>query len=278
MYRVFIQTNSKQLFGAYLARYALMRSTPEVDVQLMNVDTIPEFKKIAGMRYLRTGVPVTYDPNDLQSFTISRFLPPQLMGYRGRALVIDPDIFALADISPLFLMDLGGKSLAACPRRDAWDSSVMLLDCERLKHWNVATFLDQLRSQELDYDVLMTLRKESVLSLDRIWNSLDQLDEHTKMLHTTNRLTQPWKTGLKVDFKKKPGPPILGIIPREWIRRLYTSGPKKYQPHPDAMVTTFFFGLVRNALHDGVLDTTFIEEQIRMGHVRPDLLSVISAP
>ena len=47
--------------------------------------------------------------DDLQSFTPLRFLPPQLMGYQGRAVVIDPDIFATGDIWELLSRDMAGK-------------------------------------------------------------------------------------------------------------------------------------------------------------------------
>ena len=41
---------------------------------------------------LRDGVLRQWHMEDLQSFTPTRFMPPQLTGYQGRAVVIDPDV------------------------------------------------------------------------------------------------------------------------------------------------------------------------------------------
>ena len=46
---------------------------------------------------------------DLQSFTPLRFMPPQLMGYEGRAIVIDPDVFAVGDVYELLTPRHGGQ-------------------------------------------------------------------------------------------------------------------------------------------------------------------------
>ncbi len=55
--------------------------------------------------YLRDGGKREWVRDDLQSFTPTRFLPPQLMGYQGRAVVIDPDVFARGDIWELLSRD-----------------------------------------------------------------------------------------------------------------------------------------------------------------------------
>ena len=48
---------------------------------------------------------------DLQSFTPLRFMPPQLMGYEGRAIVVDPDVFAVGDVHELLTRDMEGKAV-----------------------------------------------------------------------------------------------------------------------------------------------------------------------
>ena len=47
-----------------------------------------------GQTILRAGHVREWDPDDLQSFTPLRFYPPQAMGFEGRAVMTDPDIFA----------------------------------------------------------------------------------------------------------------------------------------------------------------------------------------
>lgn len=278
-YRVFIHTNNKQILGAHLAKFAIerrLRDPSRVRVNFINVDELPEFKAFAGAEYLRKGALTAYDPNDLQSFTLSRFMPPELSGYAGRSMVLDPDIFAIGDVTELFEMDLGGNALGACRKNDAWDTSVMVMDNAKLRHWKIAALLNSLRDKKLDYVDLMSLKKEpAIFELPRIWNSLDKLTPETKMLHTTNRLTQPWRTGLPIDFVRNPMPKLFGIIPREPLMKLIGKYPNTYQPHPDKNIEKFFFELLKEALEKGVVKESLVQEEISQGHVRKDAFAVL---
>src|SRR6185295_8476717 len=199
MNRVFIQANNKQEIGAKVAEFALKKNSKNPDnfsVTIINVDNNQAFKNFAGTTYKRWGKIVRNEGSDLQSFVLSRFMPPELMSYQGKAVAIDPDIFTLGDINDLFAIDMQGKAIAACRKKGGWDSSMMLLDCSKLNHWKVENIMSRLSNHEIDFDEVMYLKDEnSVLELPRIWNNLDTLTPETKLLHTTNRLTQPWKTG-----------------------------------------------------------------------------------
>lgn len=273
---LFIQANTKQMVGAQLAKFAAERQRKDpntFDVQVINVETVPEFKEFAWAGFKRGEETRVQDPNDLQSFTLTRLMPPGLMGYQGRAVVIDPDIFALRDITELFTMDLKGNALAACKKKDAWDSSVMVLDCAKLGHWKIKDILESLKNGTGDYRTWMQLRNETqVLELSRDWNSLDTITSTTGMLHTTVRLTQPWKTGLPIDFTPGRIPPLLGFIPRFWVTQ-----PTHYQPHPDKKVELFFFKLAKEALDAGAIKKSDLESAIAAHNVRADLLEKLSA-
>ena len=41
-----------------------------------------------------------------------------------------------------------------------------------------------------------------IKNIDKKYNSHDNINSDTVLLHTTNRLTQPWKEGLKINFEK----------------------------------------------------------------------------
>lgn len=281
MRKAFIQANDKQLLGAKLAKYAIergLRAKGSIPVEIVNVDREPMFKAFAGKRYLRQGREVVYDPADLQSFTLTRFLPPERMGFQGQAVVIDPDIFVLGDLTELFDLGTAGKAIAACRKKDAWDSSVMLLDCAKLGHWKVGEWLKEMEARRLDYDTVMTLKADidDVREIPRVWNSLDELASGTKLLHTTGRLTQPWKTGLPIDFTRNPMPKLLGLIPREPIHRLLGKYPTTYQPHPDRKIEAFFFALAKDALRDGAVTRAELDEEVRLKHVRPDLMEKLA--
>lgn len=277
--KVFIHTNNKQYLGALLSKYSIERKLPkdtDITVHIINVDEMNEFKNFAGKTYLRGGSIVTYDPLDLQSFTLSRFTPPEQMNFEGRAIVIDPDIFAIQDITPLMDMDLEGKAIAACKKGDVWQSSSMLLDCAKLTHWKIVDMLSKLEKKEIDYKDIMGLKKEtSIKEIPSVWNSLDILVDETKLLHTTNRLTQPWRTGLPIDFTRSPMPKLFGIIPRELIHKLLGKYPMHYQKHPDSKIENFFIQLTTDSIKDGVLSENDIEKEISRGHVRKDMIKLI---
>ena len=153
MKKVFIHTNNKQHIGAVLGKFSIERKLPQdsdITVSIINVDSLPIFKTFAGKTYLRGGKEIVYDLNDLQSFTLSRFMPPEEMNFQGRALVIDPDIFAIGDITPLMNLDMQGCAIAACKKGDSWQSSSMLMDCSKLTHLKISDLLSKLEKKEVD--------------------------------------------------------------------------------------------------------------------------------
>ena len=280
---IFIHTNNKQGIGALLSKFSIEKQTAhrnDIIVKNINVDDIEVFRKFSGATYLRKGREVAYDRNDLQSFTLSRFMPPELTNYTGRAIVIDPDIFAVRNIDELLDLDLEGKAIAACRKNDAWDTSMMLMDCSKLKHWKITDILTRLKNKELDYSDIMTLKTEDsdiILEVPRKWNSLDKLEGNTGLLHTTNRLTQPWRTGLPIDFTINPMPKLFGIIPREPIHKLLGKYPTHYQKHPDQNIENWFMDLVKNAHKQGVVTRKYLQKEIDSQHVRADLLKIVSS-
>lgn len=279
----FIQSDRKQLLGAKVAKHALETRgglmKKGIPVTIMLVEDIPVFTRYAGMAYKRGEETRIHDEKDLQFFTLSRFMPPELMRYSGRALVIDPDIFSLKDITDLFSMDLKGNSLAACKKKDAWDSSVMVLDCSTLTDWNIEKLLEGLKNETEDYRDWMQLRRESkVLELPRLWNSLDVVNEETKMLHTTQRLTQPWKTGLPIDFTPGTPPKLFGIIPRKPLLKLRGKWPTHYKPHPDASIETLFFDLAREAFEGGAVTKEDVQSGIDAKNLRNDFFELLATP
>lgn len=278
--KVFVLTNKKQYFGAKLSKYSFERTLPadsNIAVEIVVVNDLPLFQQFEGATFRRGDETRTYTLDDLQSFTLARFLPPELMEYTGQALPIDPDIFALSDVTELFDMAVEGKAIAACENKGFWDSSVMLLDCSKLRHWKVAEMLTALETGEEDYATYMQLKKEqSVYPISRIWNSIDVLTEDTKILHTSNRETQPWKTGLPIDFTRNRLPKLFGIIPREPIFKLLGKIETTYQPHPDSGIENFFIELAKDAYTAGVFTKEELEVEMRQNHVRHDMATLLN--
>ncbi len=147
-----------------------------------------------GQSYLRDGVKRVWLNDDLQSFTPTRFMPPALMGFTGRALVIDPDVFAATDVWALLSRDMGGKAIL-CRMRSGpkglidkcFASSVMLLDCAQLKHWDVERRFNAMFDFTQDYQPWVCLKDEprdSIGFFEPEWNDFDHFTAETRMLRT----------------------------------------------------------------------------------------------
>jgi hypothetical protein len=288
---VFIQVNEKQLVGALVAEYALKRNSKQpgaFDVRILHTRDYPFLRERDGQRFVRDGMMRTWRYDDLQSFTPLRFAPPELMDYQGRALVIDPDIFAVGDVWDLLQRDMAGAAIL-CRLREApkglygyYASSVMLLDCAKLQHWRLAEQFAELFSLKRDYMEWISLRlepKESIGLFEKEWNDFDRLSPRTKMLHNTRRITQPWKTGLPIDFTPpdsfSPIPIVASIM--KLVRRVYGPGGLigRYLRHPDRKQERFFFTLLRECIDRRIIPEDLVRDEIRANHVRHDAFEVM---
>jgi hypothetical protein len=285
--RVFIHTNERQWLGALVSRHSLLRNsaTPDrFDVEVLHTRDHPFLRERDGQPYLREGRHVPWRYHDLQSFTPLRFLPPERMGWRGRALVIDPDVFAVGDVCELLSRDMQGKAIWCRPRSGSkgraggMASSVMLLDCARLPHWRCAEQFAELFRFERDYMDWICLvyePRESLGRLENHWNDFDRLTPATRMLHNTKRQTQPWKTGLPVDFmvaRKQ----AKARHPETWLRALLPRrAPQRYTAHPDPAQERLFFGLLRECVDAGEVSEELLREEMRRDHLRHDALELL---
>ena len=288
---VFIHTNERQMLGARVGEYALKRNSPNADkfdVRILKTEDYPFIRAKEGLPFMRNGVERIWDYDDLQSFTPLRFLPPQIMGYQGRAVVTDPDIFAVGDIWELLSRDMGGKAIL-CRMRSGpkkwsgcWASSVMLLDCAKLSHWHSEEQFNELFDFSRDYMDWISLKLETQDSIELLepeWNDFDRLTADTKMLHNTRRLTQPWKTGLPIDFTIAetfpPFPPVGWVMRR--VQGLFENNklPLRYKRHPDPKQERFFFGLLRECLDEGIVSEAMLKAEMEQDHVRHDAFEML---
>jgi len=288
---VFIHTNHKQWLGALVSQYSLQRNsanTDKFDVRIIQNEHQGFMKAREGQLYLRDGDKRAWVNDDLQSFTPLRFMPPELMGYQGRAVVIDPDVFAVGDVWELLSRDMEGHALMCRPKsgskgkRGCLASSVMLLDCEKLTHWRCEAQFNELFEFKRDYMDWVCLKLEArdkIGLFENEWNDFDHLTGKTKMLHNTKRKTQPWKTGLRVDFR--PADTFRLFPPRHWIRRTRRAlfGDYRfagtYKRHPDPNQERFFFGLVGECLDKGVITEDLLRDEMAKGHLRHDALAIL---
>ena len=292
---VFIHTNHKQMLGAVVSKYSLQRNSDHVgafDVRLIELKDHPFMAQREGQKYRRDGEMRPWLNEDLQSFTPLRFAPPELMNYEGRAVIMDPDIFAVGDIWELLSRDMQGAAIMCRPksgrkgRKGAYASSVMLLDCAKLRHWQFENDFGEMFGPEVkrDYMDWVSLKLEDPATiglLENEWNDFDNLTEQTKLLHNTKRKTQPWKTGMKIDYR--PADTFQLFPPRHWFRRARRAlfGDYKfagtYAAHPDPRQEQFFFGLVKECLEKGVMTEAMLRDEMEQGHLRSDAFELVGA-
>ncbi len=289
---VFIHTNERQWLGALVAQYSFRRNSrhpDEFDIRFIHTRDHPWLAAREGQTFLRGGTTREWHMDDLQSFTPLRFMPPKLMNYQGRAVVTDPDVFAAGDIHELLTRDMQGVAVMGRHRSDKSEkgyqvaTSVMLLDCARLTHWDAEKEFGQLFTREKDYKEWMVLAYEDPANIGYLedrWNDFDHLDADTRLLHNTKRRTQPWKTGLPVDYTpadKFKDKPLLASVNRLRAKLFGQYGLLgHYRQHPDPRQEAFFFGLLRECLDAGHVSEELVREEMRKNHVRHDAFEVLA--
>jgi hypothetical protein len=288
---IFIHTNEKQIIGALVSKYSFERFASKknaFDVKLIDTRDFPFFKSYEGKPYLRDGLHREWLNEDLQSFTVLRFAPPELMNYEGRSVVVDPDVFCVSDVMPLLERDMGGHALMARIRKDGskrndFASSVMLLDNAKLKHWQVEKNFTEMFAFKRDYAKWIGLKLEpegTIGVLESTWNDFDRLAPDTRLIHNTHRNTQPWKTGLPVDYR--PPEKAGSLAPKNVWNRVRRSlfgeygllG--QYKKHPDSNQERLFFALLKECLEKGIVSEAMVKDQMGKNHVRHDALDVIA--
>ena len=277
---VFVQTNAKQRLGAMVSAFSFRRNAREPDsfsVRIIDAADYPVLLE-AGRTILRDGRLSGWNPDDLQSFSPLRFAAPDLMAHRGLALVVDPDVFAVGDVGELLTRDLQGKAIWCRPRPgykgrpDYLASSVMLLDCALLPHWRFAADLRGLWERRFDYADWIELRLEDPATIGLLepeWNDFDHLGPATRLLHNTRRRTQPWKTGLPIEFT--PRDTVASRLARPF-RALMA---QRYRRHPDPRQQALFYALLADAIDAGTITNGYVEREIAAMHVRPDSLALV---
>jgi len=288
---VFIHTNERQWLGALVSEYSFRRnsaSAEQFDVRFIHTRDYPYLSAKEGQSFLRGGTSRVWHMEDLQSFTPLRFMPPKLMNWQGRAVVTDPDVFAVGDVYELLQRDMAGKAVMGRHRSGKEGkaaqvaTSVMLMDCARLQHWQPEEEFAQLFRSEKDYKEWMVLGYEdpdNIGYLEDYWNDFDNLDGNTRLIHNTKRKTQPWKTGLPVDYtpaNKFKNKPLLASANRLRARVFGEYGLLgRYQEHPDRGQEEFFFGLLKECLECGHVSEELVRDEMRKNHVRHDAFEVL---
>ncbi len=305
---VFVHTSCHEIMSGKVAAYSIKRmseNTDKFDVRIIELENYPHLMKYHGSRCIRNKREAAWYKDVPQSFLPLRFIVPQLMGYQGKAIVIDPDIFAAGDIYELLNKDMGNKAIFARPiyRQHeiiGHNSSVMLLDCSKLQHWQWEKEIDEVFEKKKDLQEWISIQtepRENIGELEEEWNHYDTLNEYTKLLHNTTQVTQPWKTGLaynvyRLDNNVQELAPLgIGlastyakIVKAPSKRKALKSvmeellSPKEtklYRQHPEQKQADLFFSYLKEALLEGVINENVIKQEVKYKHIRKDIFDIL---
>tara|TARA_B100000941_G_scaffold288327_1_gene265011 strand:- start:624 stop:1454 length:831 start_codon:yes stop_codon:yes gene_type:complete len=269
--KVFIQSNKFQSIAAKVAKYSFERFG--CNAEIISVEKNEILKGKLNNKMLRNQK-ITKYKNDLQSFTLLRFLAPSLDRQNKLILVIDPDIFALKNPKDLFNEIENEEYDIACTFYNGLPRSEMMLINTKKINWNFKTIIEKLFNYDLDYADLMNLsfhKELKVKNINKKYNSHDIIEADTVLLHTTNRLTQPWKEGLKINFEKnnfskyyKFKQYLKKLLKKEYDKDILY---KSFQTHPDKNVISVIKNLFNEAKKNNYIKDLDIKIEIEKNNI-----------
>ena len=276
--KVFIQSNKYQLLAAKVSKYSFEKFGCEV--KIMNLeDNI--FLKSNFNKKIRRNDKIAHFKDDLQSFTLLRFYAPELNNFSDKILIIDPDIFALKNPKTLFdEIDDSNYDIACTFYNNKPRSEMMLVNAKNL-NWNFNKIIKDLFSLKIDYRDLMNLNFDKNLrikNIDKKFNSHDIINSDTVLLHTTNRITQPWKEGLQVNFERSNLTSFYFF--KQHLKKILNlsydknSISKIFQKHPDENVINFVKKLFIEARENKIISDKEINEEILNNNISKNFFNL----
>ena len=204
-----------------------------------------------------------------------RFLPFTLNNTQ-KCLIIDPDVFALRDpknkINKIFNEE---NFQIACTQIDnKFRSEVIFLKNVNID-WSYEDILNDLFNHKIDYKELINLTAEkyfsNIFTLPIIFNQHDNIKNDTLFLHTSKRITQPWKEGLKIDFQKENLSKFYKL--KQILKKLFNmnydiSGISNfYMKHPNNDVSEKIQTLFKKSLISGSINKLELESALENKYV-----------
>ena len=108
--------------------------------------------------------------------------------------------------------------------------------------------------------------------LDSSWNDFDNLNKDTIFLHTTQKVTQPWRKGLPLNSYI---PPILGFIKRDFIYKILNKPLNVGVEHPNNAINKLFFSQLKVCVENNIISNSELKTAIDNGYIRDDIFQKI---
>ena len=167
-------------------------------------------------------------------FGFVRFLVPSICGYQGTGIYMDADQVVLGDVADLAAELQAPKAVglvrniqgtfAGKPVAERNETSVMVLDCARLRDWDPAHMFDRVVPNKAepgpeqirykDFMRLAWLDQDLIQPIDPRWNHYNLVREDTRLVHFSHVREQPWK---------RPEHPLTGFW-EEWLDQTLAAG------------------------------------------------------
>tara|TARA_B100000123_G_C25679136_1_gene405571 strand:+ start:209 stop:1060 length:852 start_codon:yes stop_codon:yes gene_type:complete len=271
--KIFICTNKFQKLAAKVSAFSFAQYGFN-DIEILEIENHEILKDKLNSTYLRDGK-ITKFIDDLQSFTLLRFYPFTLKNL-NKCLIIDPDVFAVKDptkeLNEFFSRN---EFKIACTKiNENFRTEVILLNNISYK-WDFEEIINDLFNHKIDYKDLIYLNSKKYFSeVNRLpieFNHHDKVDENTLLLHTTKRITQPWKEGLKIDFYDEKNNKIYKF--KQQIKKLLNLDyninaiSKNYIKHPNKKVDYTVLKIFKDCLNSNFIKENEIEDAIRNKYV-----------
>ena len=216
MIRIVIGTQPNQFLPQRVLEYSIREHTAE------EVEILP------------TRQPKTVARRGGTRFGFVRFLIPQLMGYEGKAIYFDADQLVLGDVRELIdsldadhavgVVQQPEGTFAGEPVPARNETSVMVLDCEKLKDWDPDQIFESVVANDAtpgpgqirykDFMRLGWVDPALIQAIDPRWNHYNLLRDDTRNVHFSHVREQPWK---------RPAHPLREMW-SGWLERAMAAG------------------------------------------------------
>ena len=191
--RVVIGTQSNQYVAQRVLEYSI-RKHSAADIEI--VPTRQQVGRVGGTR-----------------FGFVRFCIPSMFDYEGRAIYMDADQVVLGDVADLHSTLDEDHAVALVQRPEGFfagrpveprnETSVMVLDCNKLKEWDPDHLFEhvvpnraRLRPGQIHYKDFVRLKwidPALLQALPPSWNHYNIVREDSQLVHFSHVREQPWK-------------------------------------------------------------------------------------